>query len=106
MTIAAFSNENPTPGTTLQVRAIKSYAGLGGLPGNHIAYDEATDRLYGSIGATIMVIDHASMVSGDVTPTRVITTPSVGSLRGRTSSSTRPTTSSGWAAPSRCPEPW
>lgn len=76
MLIASFSNANPSPGSTVSARMIRPFAGIVGMPGKHLAYDAANDALYATVGASVIVIDHASKASGDVTPSRVITVPS------------------------------
>ncbi|MDM0087171.1 MULTISPECIES: hypothetical protein [unclassified Variovorax] len=76
MLIASFSNANPLPGSAVSARTIRPFAGIVGMPGKHLAYDAASDALYATIGASIIVIDHASKASGDVAPSRVITVPS------------------------------
>lgn len=73
--ILSFQTQNPTPGTTLQAKAI---TGIQGFLGEALAYDAANDRLYASTGPNILVFDKASTLSGVAQPSRTIQTSGTG----------------------------
>lgn len=79
--IAAFSDPNPAPGSTIIGRTI---TGLGML-GKSISYDAANDRLYATNGNSIVVFDQVSKASGAVTPTRTISVPAAAFMGPSTS---------------------
>jgi hypothetical protein len=78
--IASTANANPSPGTLTVDRVI--YGPQTGVANNagHLTIDAANDRLYVANGTSILVFNGAGTASGNVAPTRTITSTRFGNV--------------------------